>query len=110
MATLEQKQDSTMRESLARCIKDGLDEVNMTRDVKIPTDTPDALLLYGEGGLFESMQLINFLMVVEEKIAEQLGITLSIVSEKAISRQVSPFSRVSTLVDYLEEEIGGAEV
>lgn len=98
-----------MRESLLQCIKDGIEEMNTTRDEKIPTDALSDVHLYGQGGVFDSMQLINFLTVVEERMADQMGIVYSIVSEKAVSRKVSPFSHVSTLVDYLLEEVGSAE-
>jgi acyl carrier protein len=97
-----------MRESLLRCIRDGLEEINSTRDEKISTDALDQLHFYGDGGMFDSMQLINFLMVVEEKLADQLGVAITIVSEKAVSRKVSPFANVSTLLDYLLEELGDA--
>jgi acyl carrier protein len=100
--------EAGMRDSLLQCIKEGLEEVNTTREEKIPTDALEELRFYGDGGVFDSMQLVSFLMVVEEKMADQLGIVLSIVSEKAVSRKVSPFSNVSTLVDYLLEEIGEA--
>lgn len=98
-----------MRESLLQCIKDSLDEVNSMREEAIPTDAPDTVLLYGASGVFDSMQLVSFLTVVEEKIADQLGISITIVSEKAVSMKVSPFSNVETLVSYLLEEVGAAE-
>lgn len=97
--------DNAQRESLLLCIKDGLEEINATRDEKIPTDALEELRFYGDGGVFDSMQLVSFLMVVEEKMADQLEIVMSIVSEKAVSRKVSPFSTVTTLLDYLMEEI-----
>jgi hypothetical protein len=95
-----------MRESLLKCIKDSLDEVNTMREEAIPTDAFDEVHLYGDTGVFDSMQLVSFLTVVEEKIADELGINVTIVSERAVSRKISPFSNVSTLVDYLLEEIG----
>jgi hypothetical protein len=98
-----------MRESLLQCIKDSLDEINSMREEAIPTDTLDTVLLYGAGGVFDSMQLVSFLTVVEEKIADQLGISITIVSERAVSMKVSPFSNVSTLLSYLLEEVEAAE-
>lgn len=96
-----------MRESLLQCIREGVEEINGMRDEKIPTGALDEVGLYGGGGSFDSMQLVNFLMIVEEKIEERLGIAVLIVSERAVSRKVSPFTSVSTLLDFLVEEIEG---
>lgn len=88
-----------------KCVKDALDEVNTTRVDKIPTAALDDVYLYGQHGVFDSLQLVDFIMVFEEKIAEQVGAVVSIVSAKAVSRKVNPFSKVSTLVDYVVEEL-----
>ncbi len=94
-----------IRDSLMRCIKDALDEVNTTRAEKIPTDDLDDIYLYGQQGVFDSLQLVDFVVIFEEKIAERVGAIVSIVSAKAVSRKVNPFRQVSTLVDYVVEEI-----
>jgi hypothetical protein len=99
-------EDKIVRESLMKCIEDALEEINTRRVEKIPANVLNNIYLYGQHGVFDSMQLINFLMIVEENIADRIGAAISIVSEKAVSRRVSPFRSVSTLMDYLLEEIG----
>jgi len=94
-----------VKEALLDCIKQGIEEINITREQKIPIEELDRISIYGESGVFDSMQLVNFLMVVEERMSEQMGLSITIVSEKAISRKVSPFSTVSALLDYLMEEV-----
>jgi hypothetical protein len=98
-------EDGVMRESLLQCIREGVEEINITREEKIPTDELDGINFYGDGGVFDSMHLINFLMIVEERVIDQVGVPITIVSEKAVSRKVSPFSNVSTLISFLVEEI-----
>lgn len=98
-------EDQLMRDALMRCIKDALDEVNTTRVEKIPTEALDDVYLYGQQGVFDSLQLVDFVMIFEEKVAERVGAVVSIVSAKAVSRTVNPFRKVSTLVDYVIEEI-----
>lgn len=95
-----------IRASLIECVKDALDEVNTTRIEKIPTDSLLDIYLYGQGGVFDSLQLVDFIIIFEEKISERIGAALSIVSAKAVSSKVNPFRKVSSLLDYVEEEIG----
>lgn len=98
------------REALMRCIKDSFDEVNHTRPEKIPADALQNVNLYGQQGVFDSLQLVGFMVILEEKIAEQLGANLSIVSPKAVSRKVNPFRDVSNLMDYLVDELALASL
>lgn len=103
-------EDKLIRASLIGCVKDALEEVNTTRIEKIPTDSLLDIYLYGQNGVFDSLQLVDFIIILEEKIAEQIGAALSIVSAKAVSRRVNPFRQVSSLLDYVEEEICSAPV
>lgn len=98
-------EDMVLQDALMKCIKDALDEVNATRVDKIPTSALKDVYLYGQHGVFDSLQLVDFIMILEEKIVEQVGAVVSIVSEKAFSRRVNPFGKMSTLLDYVAEEI-----
>jgi acyl carrier protein len=99
-----------MREKIEALIVDAFSEISETRDDKIPTDQLVSLVLYGDAGIFDSMQLVNYLLLLEEKIAETLSLTLSLTSERAVSRRVSPFRSATHLADFIMEEIelGGA--
>lgn len=98
-------EDRLIVDSLLTCVKAAFDEVNTTRVEKIQSDALRDINLYGQHGVFDSLQLVDFIMILEEKIDEQIGANVSIVSEKAFSRQVSPFATVSTLVDFVAEEL-----
>lgn len=82
-----------------------LEEINLTREEKIPTDQVLDLCLYGDSGVFESMYLVAFLSLVEENIEDEFGTEVSLTSEKAVSRRVSPFSSVRRLIGFIEEEL-----
>jgi hypothetical protein len=82
-----------------------VDEINRTREEKIPTSDLLDLCLYGDAGVFESMHLVSFLSLVEENLEDEFGVEVSLASEKAVSRRVSPFSSVRRLVGFIEEEL-----
>jgi acyl carrier protein len=58
--------------------------------------------LFGERGL-DSMGLVRFIVMVEERIQDQTGVELTLASDKAMSRKSSPFRTLQTLADYIEE-------
>ncbi|NYH80247.1 hypothetical protein FHR84_003596 [Actinopolyspora biskrensis] len=94
-----------MNDRILSLINNIFEEVNERREEKISTEDLPSLALYGEHGVFDSMQLVNFLTQVEEAVEDEYDQEISLTSEKAVSQRVSPFSRVSRLVDFIEAEL-----
>jgi hypothetical protein len=70
-----------------------------------------ATRLYGEGGVLDSMALVSLVIDVEEKVAGASGVSISLSSERALSRKHSPFGSVQALADFCVEQLreaGGA--
>ena len=70
-------------------IAESMSEMNETRSEKIPLGKLGSVVLYGEWGVFDSLQLVNFLMNLEEKISDKLDLSLSLTSDRAVSRKIS---------------------
>ncbi|XXY52035.1 hypothetical protein WME91_12910 [Sorangium sp. So ce269] len=98
-----------MKEQILAIVVSALEEINRTRKNKLDCSEPMDLPLYGSGGVFDSMQLVNFLVLVEQKIDDEMSKAISLTSEKAVSMRVSPFASVRRLIDFIEGELGEAE-
>lgn len=94
-----------MQDQLLALITGVVEELNEGMSEKIPTENLPGLVLYGEEGVFNSMHLVNFLSLVEEALEDEFDVEITLASEKAVSRRVSPFSRVSRLIEFIEEEL-----
>lgn len=95
-----------MNDRILQIIVSTIEELNETREEKIPTDNVLDLRLYGgDSGVFESMHLVGFLALVEEKLEDEFDVEVALASEKAVSQRISPFSSVRRLVDFAEEEL-----
>jgi acyl carrier protein len=57
--------------------------------------------LYGKKGIFDSMQLVTFLLEVEQQVNEAAGSTITIADDRALSQERSPFRTIGTLADYV---------
>jgi acyl carrier protein len=82
-----------------------LDEIKETledpgRLIKAP-DTP----LFGSNAVLDSLGLVNLIVVLEERIEDHYGVSVTLANEKAMSRTSSPFRSVSTLAEYINELI-----
>ncbi|MGW4641046.1 hypothetical protein ACWEN6_21140 [Sphaerisporangium sp. NPDC004334] len=94
-----------MHDRLLELITGVVEELNERRGEKIPTENLPGVVLYGDAGVFDSMHLVNFLARVEEELEDEYDVEISLTSEKAVSRRMSPFSSVRRLIDFIEEEM-----
>lgn len=98
-----------MEESIYSVIMNALEQVNQGRENPIDLAPGQAIVLYGRNGVFDSVGLVGFLVSLEEAIQDRLGRAVTLVSEKAVSRRVSPFSSVAALIQFVTEELAHSE-
>lgn len=60
--------------------------------------------LFGRDSSLDSMGLVNVVVDIESEFAEK-GHEISLMSENAMSRRKSPFISVSTLAEFIDEQI-----
>lgn len=61
--------------------------------------------LIGSNSIFDSMELVQFIVEVETFLHEKLNIEIQLASEKAMSRRNSPFISIKSLSSYINELI-----
>ncbi len=61
--------------------------------------------LFGSGGLFDSMDLVSFIVELENALEDEHGVKISLTDEKAMSRRTSPFINPDALSDFIFEHI-----
>ena len=71
----------------------------------VPADLPLELktVLVGPGAICDSVGLVGFLVALEESISDRFGASLSLMDEKAMSREKSPFRSVASLTEFVLE-------
>ena len=60
--------------------------------------------LIGTSSIFDSMELVQFIVEVENLLDDEFELEVELTSEKAMSRKNSPFISVNTLVEYIVDE------
>jgi acyl carrier protein len=67
----------------------------------IDTSSGDATPLFGADGALDSLGLVTLILNVEEMIETQMGVAITIVSEKAMSAYRSPFATIGSLAEFI---------
>jgi hypothetical protein len=68
-----------------------------------PVSSTNGELIFGPGGVLDSLALVSFLADLEYRLAEEFGHSVVLASEQAMSRSRSPFRDAKALTDYIIE-------
>jgi hypothetical protein len=90
-------------EILEKCIYPMVDEMKSFARSPDQFNPLPEVVLFGQNGSLDSLNLVTFLVGVEGRIEDQTGRTVRLVSEKAMSRKHSPFRTLRSLAEYVEE-------
>ena len=96
------------KEDILKTIFSAVDEVNLQlpQEHRIKKD-PQADI-YSENGGLDSLGLVNFIVVLEEKIGENFGKTPALANERTMSLKDTPFRTAGSLSDYILEILENA--
>ncbi len=87
-----------LEDVLYACVDEAKGSIDSAKNLE---KKPDATL-FGIDGL-DSLGLVSFVVMAEEKVGDLTDIELTLASEKAMSRRNSPFLTLQTLADYIQE-------
>ena len=89
------------QEKLVNAIFAAVDELNdqLPKGVRVAKslDAP----LYGPGGNLESIDLVNLIIEVEEKVKDAFAVSITIADDRAVSAHDSPFVTLGALTNYV---------
>jgi len=74
-------------------------------EIEINCEIDDNTRLIGSSSILDSMDLVQFIVEVEQFLDEDYGIEIQLASEKAMSRRNSPFISLKSMCDFILEEI-----
>ena len=75
-------------------------EIELNKDIVLDEN----IRLIGTSSVFDSMELVQFIVEVETLLDEEFEIEIELTSEKSMSRRNSPFISINTLVEYIVDE------
>lgn len=102
--------DKLSGEDIFLIVKECVEEVCDINSIKINEKITERTPLYGERGNLDSLALVSLVASIEQRFADD-GLEISIMSDKAFSKKISPFLNIGTLVrfirDLLKEPVHG---
>jgi len=92
-----------MKEKVQEIILGSLKEFNEEKGKNEVIEISKDTVFIGEDGKFDSLDFITLIVIIEDNIFNKLGRNITIVSEKAFSKEYSPFNNVESLTEFIVE-------
>lgn len=91
------------RSQIEELVFASLDDLNqmLPEESQAPRDV--SVRLIGKGAAIDSMGLVSLIVGIEERLVDQYGIAVTLVDDRAMSQERSPFLTLATLTDFVVE-------
>ncbi len=89
------------KDRILQTIFNGVDEINMELPKEQLMEKSEDFVLFGQSSKLDSLGLVTFIVAIEQKFQEELGVTITLADERAMSQKRSPFATIGTLADYV---------
>ena len=80
-----------------------LKQLEEYRDIVTNSEETLKISLIGKGSKIQSIGLVTLIFGIEERIQNDLGVSVQIASERAVSLSQSPFRTIGSLVSFASE-------
>src|SRR5688572_30469866 len=90
-----------MNERVWQVLQRAVDRVNEQLPEERPLDKSPQTVLFGKNGRLDSLGLVSFIVEVEQELADEFGIAVTLADERAMSQKNSPFLTLQTLEEYI---------
>ena len=94
------------KKDIKEIIFDAINEVNAYQDENKKLEISDNTEFIGKDSVLDSLDFVNFIVDVEQRINEAFNTNVILMDEKAMSRRNSPFRNVKTLEEYINTLLG----
>ena len=90
-------------ERIVRAVYNAVDEINEQLPKGVAIEKSLDADLYGNTGKLESIDVVGFIIEVEDQIRSEFGVSITIADDRATSQKNSPFLTLGSLTEYLTE-------
>jgi acyl carrier protein len=88
-------------EEVQKIVLSAVEELNLQMGENLRLELNDDTQLFGRGSKLDSLGLVNLIVLVEEKVSDHFGRSITLADERAMSQKSSPFRTVKSLSEYI---------
>ena len=96
----ERSRETYMDGELLAVVKECTGQIAREEGIVLPEPVSERMVLFGAHGPFDSIGLVSLVVIVEERVEDRYGVSISLADERAMSQERSPFRSVGALAQY----------
>ncbi len=85
-----------------KIILEQIEDYNDFLETKMDTSAGNDTILFGRGGVIDSVDFVTLLLDIEQAVNDEYGTHIAISNSRAMSQKNSPFRTVGTLAEYIK--------
>ena len=89
--------------TINQIILEQVESFNENLDTPVDTSKGDDTVLFGAGGVLDSVDFVGLVLDIEQAIEDECNKHVALTSERAMSQRNSPFRTVGTLAAYINK-------
>lgn len=93
------------KEKIYELVLKQLSELNDTLPEDQQFNADRNMVLFGNNSKIDSLSLVSLIVDLETVFSDAYGKDISLTDDRAMTREISPFANVETLVDYIYEVV-----
>ena len=94
-----------IKSEISKIVLEKLNDLNSTLPSNEQFLVSDQTILFGMGSCIDSLSLVSIIVDLEMLFSTEHGHDISLTDDRAMAREKSPFTNITTLVDYIFELI-----
>jgi len=87
---------------ILKLLFDSIDEMNLDLEPSEQITKDENTVVFGQNSTLDSIGLVNFITIIEERLEDETGNFVTIADERALSFDESPFRTIGSLKTYIE--------
>lgn len=91
------------KEQIYKIVVETFKNVINDNEKKLSSEPDNNILLMGQDSLFDSVDLVTFIVSLEQSIEDEYNLEITLADERAMSQKISPFKTIGTVCDYIEK-------
>ncbi len=93
------------KEEITKIVINQVEQLNDTLPDNQKFTVNSDTILFGNGSSIDSLSLVSVIVDLEMLFSDEHGFDISLTDDRAMTREISPFDSVNSLVDYIFEII-----
>lgn len=99
-----------IKSEILKIILEKINDLNCTLPTNEQFLVSEQTILFGMGSCIDSLSLVSIIVDLEMHFSDILAYEISLTNDNAMAREKSPFTSVTSLVEYIEELINSKNV